>query len=401
MRRKLLVGLIIIIVALAILLGGAAFANGAKPGDVLFRLDKAVERVRFAVAGGPEQEADLRIKFARERAQELSEVDEKEASRVGLAADELAKAVEEADESVRNLKVEVAADDGDAMAFGPLSDLLDDLVATLEEAEKAVATLEAKVKGSRLKLKLRLLKDDISGEVATGGDLEVRGTIEGEDGDFRMALDGRKIGLKGAIDFMPFAGERVKVEGALIGSDIIVGELEFKEIKVEVEDEQMQIRMTGVVSASGTDLVAASSGLTFGLIGDLADKELLAEVLGEEAEIRGDLRGDEIALERIRSDVKDGVDIKKGDTVKRDAEPKEEVQTGLPEDTATRTLQGDEIELKGILAKSDSEFVMRAEGTTYELKGSGLDTFVGKKVVAEGQLDGTVVTVKKMELVDE
>ena len=66
-----------IIVAITLLVGGSgatvAAANNARPGDLLFKLDTAVERVQMAVAK-QEKKVELRAKFAAERAAEAEEL---------------------------------------------------------------------------------------------------------------------------------------------------------------------------------------------------------------------------------------------------------------------------------------------------------------------------------------
>jgi hypothetical protein len=72
-KKPMITGLI---VALAVLLGvggTAAAADGARPGDALFGVDRAVERVRIALANS-ERKDDLRIQFAEERMEEVNEI---------------------------------------------------------------------------------------------------------------------------------------------------------------------------------------------------------------------------------------------------------------------------------------------------------------------------------------
>ncbi len=74
-----------LIVALAILLGvgGTAAADNSRPGDSLFGVDRAVERVRIALANS-ERKDDLRAQFAEERVREINELISDDSRRAGL-----------------------------------------------------------------------------------------------------------------------------------------------------------------------------------------------------------------------------------------------------------------------------------------------------------------------------
>lgn len=69
--KKPMLASIIVALALALGVGGTVVtADNAGPGDLLFGVDQAVEKVRISLAG-PEKKNDLRIQFAGERMKEV------------------------------------------------------------------------------------------------------------------------------------------------------------------------------------------------------------------------------------------------------------------------------------------------------------------------------------------
>ena len=78
-----------IVVAIVLLGGGGAVvaSDAAVPGDFLFPLDQTMEDIRLAVAS---DKAELRLKFAEERVEELEEIlEEEEANDTDDDEDEL------------------------------------------------------------------------------------------------------------------------------------------------------------------------------------------------------------------------------------------------------------------------------------------------------------------------
>lgn len=62
-------------IALAVVVGGTAFAsNSAKPGDILYSVDTATEKVQSLFAFSPVDKADLALALAAERVQETNAV---------------------------------------------------------------------------------------------------------------------------------------------------------------------------------------------------------------------------------------------------------------------------------------------------------------------------------------
>ena len=64
-------GVLALVVALG-LIGGGTAADAAKPGDALFGIDLALEKLELALAASAESKAEVRIKHAEERLEELS-----------------------------------------------------------------------------------------------------------------------------------------------------------------------------------------------------------------------------------------------------------------------------------------------------------------------------------------
>jgi hypothetical protein len=95
------------IIALMLVLGAGgtvAVAEAAKPGDILFPLDRAAERARLALASDDTERA-LRSQFADERLAELRAILDEEA--VGLHDDSSLRAVSGKRAPITNLQIEV------------------------------------------------------------------------------------------------------------------------------------------------------------------------------------------------------------------------------------------------------------------------------------------------------
>lgn len=77
------------ILGLVLIVGGgtaAAASNGAKPGDFLFPVDVALEKIQLRLAG-EEKKSELKLRFAEERVKEIREVSEEKTVPVELIKD--------------------------------------------------------------------------------------------------------------------------------------------------------------------------------------------------------------------------------------------------------------------------------------------------------------------------
>lgn len=78
MTRHALVVTLVILVVIAGGGGATVFAsNGARPGDLLFPVERAVEEVQIAIASAPKKK-ELKVAFAKERIAELTEIIQEE-----------------------------------------------------------------------------------------------------------------------------------------------------------------------------------------------------------------------------------------------------------------------------------------------------------------------------------
>ncbi|MEK7140287.1 MAG: DUF5667 domain-containing protein, partial [Patescibacteria group bacterium] len=83
--NKLIVGAL----ALVLILGGGgmvAASNGSGPGDFLFPVDLAIEKIQIKFAG-EDQKTELKFKFAEERVEEIKHVSEEKSSPAVLVTD--------------------------------------------------------------------------------------------------------------------------------------------------------------------------------------------------------------------------------------------------------------------------------------------------------------------------
>lgn len=179
----------LIIVILAFLGAGGAVltSDSARPGDLLFPLDRSVEDIRLALT--PEQgKADLRVKFAKERLDEIESIlDEESDDDADDAQATSTPSSEVSDEARQNL-----------------SHALDILTTHLAEVRGAASTTPgiAEAIGA---IETRLL----SGAGALPQELRVR--VRGDDGKIELKTEDEKI--------------RVKIDGGKI------------EVKIESEDD--------------------------------------------------------------------------------------------------------------------------------------------------------------------
>ncbi len=83
------------VLLIAVGVGTSAAANPAKPGDLLFPLDKAVERVQLALAMSPVKRVKVAVKIATERMEELAKLSEEVATEATAESEEIAPLVGE------------------------------------------------------------------------------------------------------------------------------------------------------------------------------------------------------------------------------------------------------------------------------------------------------------------
>src|SRR3989344_9598601 len=190
-----------IFIALMIALGvggTASVADNARPGDVLFGVDRAVENVRLSLAG-EEKKNELRIKFAEERVSEIEDLakeDDDDNSAEGEAADSAEEKAEKAVnvsagiEQTLNLLADVKEQEGEDAR-------IDDIITKLN-AYVAGLPSDAQIEVGNNKLEIRF-----EGEDENDDDISVK--FKEENGDDKSKLEIRtaeeriKIKMKNGV----------------------------------------------------------------------------------------------------------------------------------------------------------------------------------------------------------
>lgn len=143
-----------LVIAIAVLLGASgtvAASDAARPGDVLFPVDRAIENVRLSLAS-EKGKADLRIKYAEERLEEFESVVDDE-----LEGDELTGTLTEAEADIFTNETIVKLEAGDRHAtFTTDATTRADIVAEIvsrygfvEADVEALLTIETEDRSSR------------------------------------------------------------------------------------------------------------------------------------------------------------------------------------------------------------------------------------------------------------
>lgn len=177
--------------------GGTVVASdSARPGDILYPVDRAAERVRVAFTSD-EDEAELKIKFANERIDEIesivseeSEDDEDDDFDAGGAATS-SPALEFSDDATDNLSraldiltAHLAEIHGLASTTPGVAEAISQLeLRLLGDADTLPAELRAKIRDDRGRVELRTEDGKIRVEVRKDGSLRVKSEIEDEDED--------------------------------------------------------------------------------------------------------------------------------------------------------------------------------------------------------------------------
>ncbi len=175
--------------------GGTVVASdSARPGDILYPVDRAAERVRVAFTS-EEDEAELKIRFANERLDELESIVSEESEDgedddfdAGGAATS-SPALEFSDDATENLSraldiltSHLAEIHGLASTTPGVAEAISHLeLRLLGDADTLPAELRAKIRDDRGRVELRTEDGKIRVEVRKDGSLRVKSELEYED----------------------------------------------------------------------------------------------------------------------------------------------------------------------------------------------------------------------------
>ncbi len=211
-----------IIIAVLLLGGGATLAvsDNAAPGDILFPVDRAVERFRLSVASD-EKEAELRVKFAKERVEEVEKILAEE-KKVDTDGDE---DIEVSDGAAKNI------DEGLGLALSLVGGLSgsEELEGVLDEL---LAVLMALPADRHSEFEIGVNDDEAKIKIRSGG-VEIEYEVD-EDGSAKVKIKGDNRGEGSAGENVP----EVEIE---IEEDEDVDEEIDDETEDEAEDEEEDV----------------------------------------------------------------------------------------------------------------------------------------------------------------
>lgn len=173
------------IIALAVLLGAGGTvvaSDAARPGDLLFPVDRAVEEVRATFASA-EGKVELKVKFAEERLDEMDSIlDEENATSTPNGVSEEAKlnlsyALDILIMHLVDIHGEASTTPGIAQAISVIEDRLQDRMGDLPQE------LKIKIRDDRGRIELKTEEGKIKVKIDSDGEIEVEIEDEGEDSD--------------------------------------------------------------------------------------------------------------------------------------------------------------------------------------------------------------------------
>lgn len=235
--KKHMVGALI---ALLILGGGGgvvAASNASVPGDTLFAVDRAVERVRLNLADD-EKKSELRVRFAEERIEEAKEVVSRKSS-VNVADVDLSAAT--------LTEVEVDVFTNETTVKLEASDRHYGFVTAEKDKDKIVDAIEAKYKLSESSI-LAVLSFEVEDRASRADDKGFLNSLrsEKEDDDLEDSLNSVSE-LLGGDDLS--ADDRARLDAAFAEILSIVGananakfRFEDDNVRVEIKDGEIRIK---------------------------------------------------------------------------------------------------------------------------------------------------------------
>lgn len=193
-RRTILMRYAILVLLGLMVVGGTVQASdNALPGDILYPVKRAAERMRLTLAVTEENKAAVQTRIAEKRSEELDKVFEKPdsgAREQGQAQNEVKNAIDVLTQVKVKLQIK-----GNEQAAESVTQAIDRLQSKLEEH----------------------------------GEIKIQGQVQSTGGGYGIRDEnGAMLKLSGNFDFAGMVGETVKIEGELATENT----LEVKEIKI-------------------------------------------------------------------------------------------------------------------------------------------------------------------------
>ena len=406
--------------AMVIIGGGTVLAQAgkSKPGDILYSLDRTIERTRLALANSTHSKLDLKIGFADERLDELVSVEVDNRGQLNQAIEQTSNTLGELDNEFDNIKLSLELDTRADITSDQLMELTARLRELLSRYRDDFGRLSIELEGDELEIELEDINDIFENEldeeqnsIQDGFLVELRGRVN-DDGTAINVL-GHDISLSlSDISVELFAGRTVKVEGVLSGGSFSARELKFGLFKLQTENGRVEFRATDLIEQDGSGYFVEHDGVRVELTG-LASDSNFASLVGRVAELRGLLDGGGAQLFRVKADDKDGgvkielrdralddIDDDGGDS-NRGSDDDDEAGSDLGDDDVPDNLA---IEAEGTLVFSGGKYKVTDEGVAYTIQTSqNIGPWVGQKVKVKGELasiGSTTIVAEEIRLDD-
>ena len=219
---------IIIAVIIALGAGGTVVvADNARPGDLLFGVDQAVEKLRINITR-KEKKNELRVRFAEERIAEVKELEEEDKKINGLTESLSVEQKARVTEGIESALDFLTGLDGD-------SEILDDRLQTLV-TELSVYLNElptgARVQVSDDRLRIKFDHGPEKVEINEQGDDKTKIEMRTKEGRIRVEIKNGQIEIKTKIeeDKSGSSKDKMKAEAKILSDKTIV--------EVEIGDEK-------------------------------------------------------------------------------------------------------------------------------------------------------------------
>src|SRR3989338_1513620 len=219
---------IIIAVIIALGAGGTVVvADNARPGDLLFGVDQAVEKLRINITR-KEKKNELRVRFAEERIAEVKELEEEDKKINGLTESLSVEQKARVTEGIESALDFLTGLDGD-------SEILDDRLQTLV-TELSVYLNElptgARVQVSDDRLRIKFDQGPEKVEINEQGDDKTKIEMRTKEGRIRVEIKNGQIEIKTKIeeDKSGSSKDKMKAEAKILSDKTIV--------EVEIGDEK-------------------------------------------------------------------------------------------------------------------------------------------------------------------
>lgn len=217
-------------IALIIALGASGtvvVSNSARPGDTLFGVDQAVEKLRINIAR-EDKKNELRVRFAEERVEEARELEE-EGKKINGPTESLSvEQKAEVTESVElALDLLTELDEDSEVQDSRLESLVAELSTYLDELPE-----DARVQVSDDRLRIKFDQGPEKIEIKNQGDDKTKIEVRTEEGRIRVEVKDGQIEIKTKMeeDKSGSSKEEIEVEAKILSDKTVV--------EVEVGDEK-------------------------------------------------------------------------------------------------------------------------------------------------------------------